>query len=415
MDRKLSTILYEKEKLSKNISALDATIAEYIQKLIEENECLKAENESLKNNLFHSRGTPISTSQTVSSHCHYDISKSGDNISDNCLSSTFSSNSKDLLIKKKCVTAKINAMNELCSGMFQRLKSVALVIKDVLKDEDSEIIGDLVSCVDAAKYEISSSLHEVSILLGQDVEIQRDDADNCKDVNDHIGSLKDLSLSDSILITLKDNPNQELKKKYDELEKERDYYKELCENNASIDSANASNSGSLCDVSEDSRSEHGKENLRINYDQSYLLLHQVIRLVDNIINYCRKKADEVDVTLRNPLKNIEDVSKKAAKKLQQYDCLVTQTKSEDYYGNFVNKSSNNHHSPTNISNKIKGTHDNKKNSEESGFTKEIKIKLMKELKGIRETMVYVSEATTEMFAHCQFKNKPISEDKKILK
>ncbi|CEF68890.1 Hypothetical protein SRAE_2000354400 [Strongyloides ratti] len=412
MDRQISTILHEKEKLSKNISILDASLAEYIQKLVEENEYLKAENESLKSGLFHSRGTLISTSQTISSHCHYDTSKSGNNTSDNCLSSTFSSNTKDLLIKKKCVTAKINAMNELCSGMFQRLKSVALVIKDVLKDEDSEIIGDLVSCVDAAKYEISNSLHEASILLSQDVEVQRGDTDTCKTDNAHFDYLKDLSLSDSILITLKDNPNQELKKKCEELEKERDYYKELYENQCSIDSANASNSGSLCDVSEDSRTEYGKENLRINYDHSYLLLHQVIRLVDNIINYCQKKADEVDVTLRNPLKNIEDVSKKAAKKLQQYDRLTTHAKSEDCHVNSANKSLTANHSPTSTSDKVKENYDIKKRSRDNGFTKEIKMKLMKELKGIRETMVYVSEATTEMFAHCQFQNKPISEEKK---
>uniref|UniRef100_A0A0N5BXJ9 Desmoplakin n=1 Tax=Strongyloides papillosus TaxID=174720 RepID=A0A0N5BXJ9_STREA len=414
MDRQISTLLLEKEKLSKNISTLDANLLEYIQKLVEENESLKAENESLKSEQRHSNGTQISTSQTASSHSHYYNSKNDDNTSANCLSSTFATSPKDLSIKKMCVTAKINAMNELCCGMFQRLKSVALVIKDILKDEDSEIIGDLVLCVDAAKYEISNSLHEASILLSQDVEVHRNDIDNCKSENPQIGSLKDLSLSESVLITLKDNQDHELKRKCEELEKERDYYKELYENNAASDSTNASNSGSLCDVSEDSRSEYGKENWVVNDDQGYLLLHQVIRLIDNITNYCSKKVDEVDVALRNPLKNIEDVSKKAAKKLQQYDRLVAQAKSEDCHVTCNNRPFVDRHSPLDTSDKIKKPHKDKRISGESGFTKEIKIKLMKELKGIRETMVYVSEATTEMFAHLQFKDKSKRKEKNTL-
>uniref|UniRef100_A0A0N5A4Q6 Coiled-coil domain-containing protein n=1 Tax=Parastrongyloides trichosuri TaxID=131310 RepID=A0A0N5A4Q6_PARTI len=403
-EKDLKNLFDEKCRLMDNVGNLDRDIMDMIDAVLEENRNIKRENEYLKsrNSFSVNPSTRVSSSHSATSGSNYESFKAEDN---QCNDLSLTNDPRDILLKRQCITAKINSMNDLCCGMFQRLKSVALIIKDILKEDDSCIIGDFVSCLDAAKYEISNSLHETSLLLSQGIEVGRNnDLNSVKTENYQLPSLKDVSLDSSILISMKDGNNQDLVKKIDELTKERDYYKEIAESHSNANSTVASNSGSIYDVSEDSsRSDHGKENVKASDDQAYLLLHQVIRLVDNITNYCHKKATEVDITLKSPLKNIEDVSKKAAKKLQQYDKLIVNSKPEGSHHSHHHK----HSSPCIVDNSKGGMNKDKK-VDENGFTKEIKMKLMNELKGIRETMVYVSEATTEMFSHCQYnKNHPV--------
>uniref|UniRef100_A0AC35TS47 Viral A-type inclusion protein n=1 Tax=Rhabditophanes sp. KR3021 TaxID=114890 RepID=A0AC35TS47_9BILA len=396
MDEHIIQCIADKTKMEQKLTFLDRNLLDHLTFLMKENKTLKEERDHLKRQTSHSESLLNSDG-----FCKVE------NVS-NLYVTASNGDIDDFTSKKKCVINRLGSMSELCNKMFVRLRGVAVLIKDLLHDDDSEVIGDFVLCMKTAQFEINSSLHEATMLISEEIEVHRMDTSATNE--NKLPS--DISFTnDSVMVTHDDREGAaaqlELKKKIAELERDRDFFKTYYDAHTKDDVSINSSSSSIIDVTDDYKTENSHE---FTDDNISLTLTQIGKLVDNITNYCDKKVKDAEQPMKTTLENIKSVSTKTAKKIDIFKDMIDKAMP-------IAQKSSRQSSRTSL-NKVGLTPETpsggeaKRNSKYS-IPKDLRQKMVKEINAIQETMIYINEATTELYSRQktnhikeEIKNKP---------